>query len=357
MAHATGKETAKEKTCKGKATNKSNTVNVDFMNQCWNMLDEFKLDSDDASSISMCSTDTDALEICDNCGSSDVQLVEGNMLCQGCNCVLAQFIDMTAEWRYYGSEDSKSGDPSRCGAPMSALLPNSSLGSIISYSRNETRQMRMIRKYSMWNNISYKERNLYTIFDMLTVNAVNNGIPKTIIEQAKVYYKQLSELKIFRGENRSGLIASSIYMSCKHHGVPRSTKEIAKIFNLKVTTMTKGCKNFMDMIHMQMDATTAADFIHRFCSYMKLDATVRDIAKHVVETADELNIICESTPPSIAAASIYLVGILCNLNFTKKDVSDSCDISQVTIGKCYKKLYAYRHHIFTEEVKIEYEIV
>ena len=35
------------------------------------------------------------------------------------------------EWRYYGADDTKSGDPTRCGMPVNLLLPDSSVGSII----------------------------------------------------------------------------------------------------------------------------------------------------------------------------------------------------------------------------------
>lgn len=289
---------------------------------------------------------------CKHCKSeTKIVLDDSNFVCEGCGSVISRFIDMTPEWRFYGGDDNKSSDPSRCGMPTNDLLPESSLGSVIGYCGNETYEMSLVRKYHRWGSMTYKERSLYQIFDSLTINASNNGIPKTIIEQAKVYYKRLSEMQITRGDNRSGLIASSVYMSCKHHGVPRSTKEIAKIFNLKPTTMTKGCKKFMEMMKIQMNCSTPADFIQRFCSKMNLEQSVRDLARHVVVTADKLNLVCESTPPSIAAASIYLVGVIKKINFSKKDLAESCDISQVTIGKCYKKLYAYRHHLFPEEVE------
>ena len=297
------------------------------------------------------SKETKEDNVCRHCSSTNLAVEESNHVCQDCGSVLSRFIDMTAEWRFYGGDDTKGADPSRCGMPVNELLPDSSMGSVIGFGNNESYEMMLLRKYHRWNNMTYKERTLYNIFDTLTVNAVNNGIPKTIIEQAKVFYKKLSEMQITRGSNRAGLIASSVFMSCKHHGVPRSTKEIAKIFNLKTSIMTKGCKKFMEMMKMQMVCSTPADFIQRFGSRMNLDQASRDLAKHVVITADKLNLVCESTPPSIAAASIYLVGVVKKLDFSKKELAESCDISQVTIGKCFKMMYAYRHHLFPEEIE------
>ena len=152
-------------------------------------------------------------------------------------------------------------------------------------------------------------------------------------------------MKISRGENRSGLIASSIYMSCKNNKVPRSTKEIAKIFNLKVTTMTKGCKKFQDIMKINLESTTADDFVFRFCSKLNMDMEKKKICKAVVKKADEYGVVSENTPPSIAAGTIYLCNVVYEWGITKKELSEACEISQVTISKCYKRLMNYVDHI------------
>jgi transcription initiation factor TFIIB len=278
---------------------------------------------------------------CGFCKSPEVILHDGNYICKRCHSLVDRFIDSSAEWRFYGYDDNKSSDPTRCGMPTNELLPDSSLGSIIGYSPNESHEMRIIRKYHMWNCMTYKERSLYNIFDTLTLNAVNNGIPKSIIDEAKMFYKKLSEMKISRGDNRSGLIASSIYMSCKTNKVPRSAKEIAKIFNLKVTTMTRGCKKFQDIMKMDMESTNADDFISRFCSKLNLSNKQKETCREVIRKADELSIVCENTPPSIAAGSIYMCSVACDWGISKKELADACEISQVTISKCYKKLNQY----------------
>jgi len=183
----------------------------------------------------------------DSCESKEFVLEDGYYMCKKCNTVQEKFIDNQAEWRYYGHEDTKTSDPTRCGMPTSDLLPELSLGSVIGndYNSKHSWEMYNLRKYQSWNSTSYKERSLFNIIDNISLQASNSGISPSIINQAKVLYKDISELKISRGANRNGLIASSIYMSCKINKVPRSAKEIAKIFNISISTMTKGCKNFM----------------------------------------------------------------------------------------------------------------
>ena len=292
---------------------------------------------------------------CKFCSASDadadldeehVVLVDGNYTCSACNCIIGRYIDQGAEWRYFGAEDSKGSDPTRCGLPTNELLPDSSLGSMIGYTFNESYEVRIMRKYHMWNCMSYKERSLYNIFETLTINAVNNGIPKSIIEEAKNLYKKISEARISRGDNRSGLIASSIYVSCKNNKVPRSAKEIAKIFNLKTTTLTRGCKRFQDIMKVNLESTMADDFINRFCSKLNVDNEKKDIIRRVVKIVEDLSLVSENTPPSIVTGCIYLCNIVFSWNMCKKELAAACDISQVTVSKCYKKLTGFTDVIF-----------
>lgn len=312
----------------------------------WNLLDSFHENEAPASAQEAAGSGF----LCVACKSNDCSLEDGNYVCKHCGDVVERFIDTGAEWRYYGCDDSKGNDPTRCGLPTSDLLPESSMGALIGYGVRETHELRMMRRYHLWNSMSYKERTLYNIFDTLTVTAINNGINKSIIDEAKMLYKKISEKKISRGENRSGLIASSIYMACKRNKVPRSAKEIAAIFNLKVTTMTKGCKRFQELLKMNMNATGPADFIARFCSRLEIDPHMRDFCKSTVKRAEELSLIHENTPPSIAAGAIYMCNMICGWGITKQVLSEACEISQVTITKCFNKLMEHKVKLIPEMI-------
>jgi transcription initiation factor TFIIB len=321
------------------------------MDDIWNLIADLKPDAEDSPPAS-----TGSVVCCEHCQCEDFVLEDGNYICQGCSSIAERFIDMTAEWRYYGGEDGKSGDPSRCGMPVNELLSGFAMGTMISNKYGENMNMRIIRKYHMWNSMTYKDRTLCSIFDNITIHAVNSGIPMSIIEEAKVFYKKVTDNKIMRGDNRSGLIATSIYMACKSNKVPRSAKEIAKIFNLKLTTMTKSCKRFQELLKMNMESSTPQDFVMRFTSKIGLSNEVRDLCKIIVAKADELGIVSENTPPSISAAVIYLVANVCNLDINKADISKNCDISQVTLCKCHKKLFNYRGLLFSKDLIEKYNI-
>ena len=218
--------------------------------------------------------------------------------------------------------------------------------------------MRKIRNYHLWNAMPYKERSLYNVFDGIQVRANDNGIPSCIIDEAKNLYKKISDIQINRGSNRNGIIASCIYKACILQGSPRSAKEIAEIFKLNITHMTKGCKKFDEILNLDNDqqicvssnTTKSIDFIERFCSKLNLGKNIVKICKHVCEKADEYSLVSKCIPPSIAAGSIYLVCNILNINISKKEISITCKISEVTISKCYKSLLKYHKYLFPEEI-------
>ncbi len=270
---------------------------------------------------------------------------DGLIECKCCHNTIYNISD-NPEWRYYGSNDSKNSDPTRCGMPVNTLLPESSIGSSISYQKN-TKTMNQIRKYQQWNGMPYKERSLYKVFLTIQDTCKKDGLPTIISNEAKSLYKIISSTKISRGANRIGIIAACVYFACKQCKVPRSSKEIADCFNINITVMTKGCKKAQEIIHMNKinkdrlsspESIQPNDFIDRFCNKLEISDSDKHEIYSVCETAISMNIISENTPPSIAAGCIYYICKLKSLTITKKTISDICKISEVTINKCCKKL-------------------
>ena len=291
-------------------------------------------------------------ENCDQCASALAISEEGFPTCTNnkCGIIYKDIIDQGAEWRYYGADDNQGGDPTRCGMPINPHLPESSFGCKILCSGNTTYEMRKIRRYTEWQSMPYKEKSQYDEFQFISTMAHNAGISKMIIDDAIRYHKKISEYyQTFRGENREGILAASIYVSCRINNMPRTPKEIASIFHLDATNATKGCKNVQQIINViekDMDntdktvfsKTTPSDFTERYCSKLSMSNELSRLCHFVSIKIDRMELMPENTPHSIAAGIIYFVIQLCGLSITKRDVRRVSDISEVTIGKCHKKI-------------------
>ena len=62
---------------------------------------------------------------CELCGSGLSFGEDKFLTCTNLKCgtIYKDTLDQTAEWRYYGSEDNKSSDPTRCGMPSKPFEP------------------------------------------------------------------------------------------------------------------------------------------------------------------------------------------------------------------------------------------
>ena len=290
-------------------------------------------------------------EKCECCASALLLTEEGFPTCSNrmCGVIYTDTLDSSAEWRYYGLDESSSSDPTRCGMPINPLLQESSYGCKVLVTGSSSYEMRKIRRYTDWLGMPYKEKSQYDEFQKITILGSQAGISKLIIDDAMRYHKKISEAKTFRGLNRDGIIAASIYVSAGINQFPRTPKEIAIIFNLDSTAATRGCKNAISIINeleselentdkTSLCQTTPLSFIDRYCSKLNMNQELTKVCKFVATRIQRNNIIPENTPHSIAAGIVYFISQVCNINIGKKAVSQISEISEVTINKCYKKL-------------------
>lgn len=291
-------------------------------------------------------------EKCELCQYSLAFSEEGFLTCTNnhCGIVYKDMLDQSPEWRYYGADDNNSNDPTRCGMPINPLLEESSYGCKVLCVGKSSYEMRKVRRYTEWQSMPYKEKSQYDEFQKITIMAQNAGIPKIIIDSAIRYHKKICEYEqTFRGDNKDGLIAASIYIACRINNYPRTAKELATIFHLDVTSATHGCKNAQLIINqLEKDVdnedktsfckTKPEAFIERYCSRLNINLELTNLCKFISIKIEKQDLMPENTPHSIAAGVVYFISQICKLNVTKKDVKLISEISEVTINKCFKKL-------------------
>ena len=269
----------------------------------WN--DFFKQENNEENKEIECVYEKDNIletNMCKSCKSRLYIGDEGFLFCSNdkCGILYKDVIDFSAEWRYYGADDNNSSDPTRCGMPINPLLIESSFGCKIMCNKSSTYEMRKIKRYTEWQSMPYKEKSKYDDFQIITLIAKNSGIPKIIIDDAIRYYNKLSEAKTFRGLNRDGILAASIYISFSINKNPRTSREIASIFNLDNTSATKGCKNAINILNdLEMENnsseqtiltnTTPATFIARYCSKLSINQELTKLCMFIAKIVEKKN--------------------------------------------------------------------
>jgi len=288
---------------------------------------------------------------CNDCKGFNVIVdLKGASVCQDCGTVRGFTLDKNPEW--ITGEDGGGGENDRCGNATSYFFPQSSLGTNI-----KSHKYDKIKMVHDWSQMPYKERSLYEVFQYIDSKCDKVGIVKSIIDNAKILYKHISDIKcpngkpiIIRGLNRKSLIASCVYNGAKNQGLPRTTKEIADIFSLTVKQITKGNRKYDNLIDNykymnENKSNLAINYIERFGIKLKIPQNVLEEAKKISINITKLDIASGHQPPSIASSSLLLALKNANMDIDKKIISKLFSISDVTITKTYKKILEYEYII------------
>lgn len=293
-------------------------------------------------------------DICNKCKSSNVCSNDGYITCKDCGCRNSIIVDFQQEWRYYGADDSKNSDPARCGMPTNELLPNSSIGSVIyNQNYNSFNNQRIIKIHS-WNTTNYEDTSLLNSFTNMQIIASNAGINQCIIQEAKYMFKEVFTYKEIKRFKKRTIEAASIQWACKMKGFPRDSAEMAVIWGISIKEMRKGIKNFEELWNAILltknnnsdeDHTTdifkpsdSLDYLHRICSKLSLPNNIYVICVKICNYIEEINYLIKHIPLSRTSGCLYYTCSIMNIKLTKKDIANVCEVSEVTINKCFQKL-------------------
>ena len=301
---------------------------------------------------------------CINCESVNTikhNKSKGYMVCDDCGVIQNNVMEIKNDKPFYS--ENNNGSSNGYGCPSNSDFPNSSLGTRISGSTNN-----LLVKIHNWNAIPYNERALWNVYNEIDNICKQYGIPNTIIIDSKNNYnivnkakhlsgKNKGKKKITRGNNKHGLKGVSVYYACKKNNYPISVKEIEKMFSLK-KSLSKACKiyeellNFNVLQQMELLQISPVDYVSNFCKKLSIGIFYCEISKEIAKNAEKIDIIYEHTAQSMAAGSIYFMVKLYDLNLTKKQISDVCLKSEVTIIKIYKKMLPYTEHLMPNKEKL-----
>ncbi|MGI0151902.1 MAG: TFIIB-type zinc ribbon-containing protein, partial [Thermoplasmata archaeon] len=176
---------------------------------------------------------------CPSCGSTHLtrDYERGELVCDECGLVLEEaMIDQGPEWRAF---DAEQGDKrSRTGAPTTLTIHDKGLSTEIGWKNRDpygksipTRnraQLYRLRKWQRRIRVSNAtERNLAFALSELDRLSSSMSLPRNVRETAAMIYRKAVGRNLIRGRSIEGVVAASLYGSCRQCNVPRTLDEIA----------------------------------------------------------------------------------------------------------------------------------
>lgn len=272
------------------------------------------------------------------CGGPKVFFDADLPTCTSCGRVDDVFISDEAEWTSGIDGDGQVSDPSRCGAPTDTDLFSENWGmSTIMQTKGQSYTVRKLSRISFHSSMNHKDRSLFHVYKEFDTVKDVLGLNDTIIRTAKIIYKEFSENKLTRGNVRVGIKANCVFMACKQHNYPRTTKEIADAFDISTRDMGRTVGLFAAVPEPTATFTKPRDVVVRILQNIELSEEKKKVIKSkIFKSCDRLENCVKlmgKTPTGVASAIVYIVLVSEGVPVSKQTVCEAANISIPTLNK------------------------
>jgi transcription initiation factor TFIIIB Brf1 subunit/transcription initiation factor TFIIB len=267
---------------------------------------------------------------------------DGLMTCVTCGRSDWDYISDEPEWN--GNADNEGPDMCRVGAPVNTTLYSESWGcSTIIPTRGVSFAMKRISRINFHNSMNHKDRSLHHAYeDLDRIGKGVLGLPDSIMNKAKIMYRQFNEEKLTRGAVRVGIKANCILRACSDSKIARTTQEIADAFEIPVRDISRTSDLFRETIPEENTSVTKpSDLVIRILNNVScVSAEDRGrVCQKVIQACrdQEKNIrLMGKTPKGIASAVLYVTLKKLGYEIDKEEIRKICDVSLPTLNKLEK---------------------
>ena len=287
---------------------------------------------------------------CEECGSRNIKYDEnrGERSCEDCGLVLEEnVIDMGQEWRAFSPEHGDS--LARTGAPANIMVHDKGLSTEIDWqnkdyygkpiaSKTRSQYYRM-RKWQKRARISSsKERNLASALSEIERLGNALGFPKPAKEHAGMVYRKVLDRNLIRGRSIDAMVASCMHVANQELKLARTLDDIAKASRVGIKEISRSHRMIKRELRIRTGLVSPEVYIPRFCSLLGLRPETETKAMEVLTEATEREMVDGKSPAGIAAAAIYIAGVLMGNRRTQREIADISSVTEVTIRNRYKEL-------------------
>ncbi|TXT60194.1 MAG: Transcription initiation factor IIB [Promethearchaeota archaeon] len=279
----------------------------------------------------------DSANFCPECaGSTVVENERGEIVCRECGLIVQErLLDLSHSGirAYTKGEKERKG---RTGGPITILVPDIGLSTIIDQSEIRNQDLRRAAK---WNtHLSWKNRNMLIAITELKRISTNLGFPERVKKAAVKLYKQVFRKNLLRGRSINGMIAACAYYKCKQERVPITLQEILEESSISDKVVKKCYKVLIKELGLKMHNMDPVCLIPRYCADLGLSIDIEKEAVKILRHYYKKNNICGKDPKGFCAGVLYLVSKFRNQKVSQKEIANLIGVTEVTLRSRYKEL-------------------
>ncbi len=275
--------------------------------------------------------------LCPECGGKIISLQEkGEIVCGQCGLVIHEIIlDIYHSGKRAFTKQEKE-RRERTGSPISILLPDMGLSTVIDKSNIKNPDLKRAAK---WNSrMTWDKRNMLIATTELKRIASNLNLPDHIKKSAIRLYKEAFKRKLLRGRSINGMVAACLYFACREKKIPRTLQEILDETSISAKNVRRCYRTIIRELNLKAPSTDPISLIPRYIADLNLDAEIEKTTINILQKFITNFSTSGKDPKGLCAGALYLVCKIRNKRISQKEIANLVGVTEVTLRSRYKEL-------------------
>ena len=274
---------------------------------------------------------------CPECGGKVIPLHErGEIVCGQCGLVISErIVDISHSGKRAFTNQEKE-NRERTGSPISILLPDMGLSTIIDKSNIQSPDLKRAAK---WNSrMTWDKRNMLIATTELKRIGSNLNLPNHVKKAAIRLYIEAFKKKLLRGRSINGMVAACLYFACRERKIPRTLQEILEQTSISAKNVRRCYRTLIRELNLKVPSTDPISLIPRFIAELELDTDAENSTIKILQTFISRFSTSGKDPKGLCAGALYLVCKMKDKRISQKEIANLVGVTEVTLRSRYKEL-------------------
>ena len=275
--------------------------------------------------------------LCPECEGKTIPIMEkGEIVCSQCGLVVNERIPDTAHSGKRAFTKQEKERRERTGSPISILLPDMGLSTVIDKSNIKSPDLKRAAK---WNSrMTWDKRNMLIATTELKRIGSNLNLPNHVKKAAIRLYIEAFKKKLLRGRSINGMVAACLYFACREKKIPRTLQEILDETAVSAKNVRRCYRTIIRELNLKAPSTDPVTLIPRFVAELSLDADDEKMTVIIMQKFISKYSTSGKDPKGLCAGALYLVCKRKNKRISQKEIAAIVGVTEVTLRSRYKEL-------------------
>jgi len=275
--------------------------------------------------------------LCPECEGNTISIQEkGEIVCRQCGLVISErIVDVSHSGKRAFTKQEKE-RRERTGSPISILLPDMGLSTIIDKNNIKSPDLKRAAK---WNSrMTWDKRNMLIATTELKRIGSNLTLPNHVKKAAIRLYIEAFKKKLLRGRSINGMVAACLYFACRERKIPRTLQEILDQTSVNAKNVRRCYRTLIRELNLKAPSTNPVSLIPRYVAELNLDADTEKTTIKILQSFVSKYSTSGKDPKGLCAGALYLVCKKRDKRISQKEIANVVGVTEVTLRSRYKEL-------------------